>query len=258
MTTRAAHPAALAASVLAVLSVLLTIGAGATAGVLMARGEDPDGSGTLIRGGGDSTDADPTPESSDPPPDYDYTGWTTVTGPPGDSGSAPSYKVPETNWKTFGPDYDVAFRDKADKKFASGKAPAHYLGNKCRAQGKRIPGAWTVLADTEPSGDLVDLAEAAVRQWAKGYASDGEGTTAPTSEPVSEAVTLPDGTTAGRSLITVDMSVFDDKCVPDSAEIMVTTIDTQDGAQSLVQARYLATPGVTDLQWRQISDSLQG
>lgn len=257
MSRRATDPVPLVATLLAVLSVLLTVGAGATAGVLMARGDDPDGSGTLIRGGGKTSEPDPTPETSDPPPVYDYTGWTVVPGPPSDSGFAAAYRVPEANWKVFGPGRAVSFRDQAGKKTASGHAPAHYYGNKCRDKGQKIAGGWAVLADVEPSGDLEDLAEAAVRRWAKGYASNANGTVAPMSEPTTEVVTMPDDTRAARSLITIDMSIFDGKCLPDSAEIMVTTIDTQDGAQSLVQARYVTTPGISDEDWRQISDSLE-
>ncbi|QIX25794.1 hypothetical protein ncot_03685 [Nocardioides sp. JQ2195] len=256
MSTRGTHAAARAATLLAALSVLMTVGAGVTAGVVMARDGGPDGSGTLVRGHGDSAGPDPTSQPTEWP-DHDYTDWERVTGKPDDSGFAAAYQVPRRAWKTFEPDYAVAYRDDSGKKTASGHAPANYYGNQCSQDGSRVAGGWTVLADTEPSGDLVDLAEAAVRRWATGYASDGTGTAAPMSQPSTERLTLPNGSDAARSLITLDMSDSEGSCLPDSAEIMATTINTPEGAKTLVQARYLTRPGITDEEWQQISDSLE-
>ncbi|KRF18954.1 hypothetical protein ASG90_03450 [Nocardioides sp. Soil797] len=254
MSSGGTHAAARVASLLAVLSVLMTVGTGVTAGVVMARSDGPDGSGTLVRGKGSSEE--PTEDNSRTPA-YDYTDWETVEGKPGDSGFAASYRVPNRAWKTFNPDYAVAFRDQSGKRIASGHAPANYYGNNCSEAGKKVAGAWTVLADTEPSGELVDLAEAAVRRWGRGYATDNAGNLAKMSEPETDEVTLPDGTPAARSLVTVDMSTFSGACLPESAEIMATTINTADGAKTLVQARYLTPSGLTDEQWQQISDSLE-
>lgn len=247
MSTRGTHTAARVATLLAVLSVLVTVGAGATAGVVMVRGDGPDGSGTLVRGEGDSPD---------PPPSHDYSGWEVVTGPPGDSGEAVTYRVPRSTWEVYAPDYAVAFRDSSGKKIASGHAPANYYGNRCADSGKEMAGGWTVLDDDQPSGGLGERAEAALRPWAEGYAADDAGNLLPVSRPTTEEVTLPDGTPAGRSTISVDMSSSEGACLPDSAEIMATTIDTADGPQTLVQARYLESSGISDEEWLQIADSL--
>ncbi len=239
---------------LAVVSVLTTVGAGVTAGVAATRGDDSNGSGTLVRGSGDPSETETEPSQE---PAFDYAGWQEVSGIPGDSGDSALYRLPATGWKTYAADYAVSFRDRNEKAYASGHALANYYGNRCKESGKRMAGGWVVLADTEPSGDLKTIAEDAVRRWARGYATNASGTTADMTEPTPKDVTLNDGTEAARATIEIDMSIFGGVCLPNRAEVAVTTIDTPDGAKTLVQARYVSAVGITDRQWQGIAQSLE-
>ncbi|KQY56587.1 hypothetical protein [Nocardioides sp. Root140] len=248
-----------AALALAVVSVLTTLGAGITAGVAAGQGDDPDGSGTLVRGKGDPTESGtgPSETSTTEDPGFDYTGWKVVNGMPGDSGEVASYRLPPTSWKPFASDYAVSFTDKSGKAYVSGHALANYYGNRCKDGGERVPGGWTVLADTVPSGDLKTIAEDAARGWARGYGTNANGTTGTMTRPVAKEVTLDDGTTAARASIDIDMSIFSGVCLPTKAQVSVTTIDTSEGAKTLVQARYVSAVGITDTQWRAIGQSLE-
>lgn len=241
-----------AAKALAAISILTTVCAGVAAGVAAAR-DSSDGSGTLVRGTGQNQTAPNSPRQ----PVFDYSGWTVVSGQSGKSGDVATYRVPASDWKSYGTDYVVSFRDTDDKTLASGHALANYYGNSCSDDDTKVAGGWTVLADTEPSGDLETIAEDAVRRWAQGYATNADGTTAKMSEPNAELVGLDDGTTAARARIEVDMSVFSGPCLPQEAEVMATTIDSPDGAKTLVQARYVTNDGgITDREWNGISQSL--
>lgn len=245
-----------AAVALAVTSILATVCAGVAAGVSAASG-DPGRSGNLVRGT-DPAETDPGQPDPNPPkdPHFDYSGWKVISGTRGESGHIATYRIPANDWKSYGPDYAVSFRDKDEKKLASGHALANYYGNDCSDSGNKIAGGWTVIADTGPSGDLKATAEASALRWAKGYATNAEGTTGDMNEPDVVLVGQDDGTTAARALIEVDLGIFTGPCLPEKAELMVTTIDSPDGTKSLVQARYLVDEGgITDRQWTGISQS---
>lgn len=238
---------------LAVVSVLVTVGAGVTAGVVFAQGDSGGNSGTLVRGSGSPrTTNSPSPTETG----FDYSGWKLVNGMKSSSGETASYRLPSKGWTTYASDYQVSYADQQGKRYAEGHALANYYGNKCSEKGEKLPGGWTVLAEPEQSGDLKSIAEVAVRRWARGYGTNETGTTAKMTGPVSESVTLADGTPAARAQMTLDMTVFTSACLPAEAEVMVTTMDTPDGAKSLVQARYVMSKGITDEQWEAISLSL--
>lgn len=234
--------------VLAVVSVLTTLAAGVVAGVAMVRDDPSDGSGTLVRGAEDPTDEPTEPES------YDYTGWQVVAGLTGDSGYAAAYRVPPTGWKLSDKAHDVTFRDSSNAPLVTGHSLATYYGNKCKEDGDKVAGGWTVLAETVPPGDLSQIAAAAARKWGRGFTQD----VASIPEPTTETVRLADGTLAARAEVTVKREGTGSRCTTESSEIMVTTIDTSDGAKSLVQTRWADLPkGIGDADWAAISQSLE-
>lgn len=239
------HRAAIA---LAALSVVLILGTSVTAAVVQARDGGTSGgvSGTLTRGGGQNG--------------FDYSDWQVVKGVQGSSGDEAAYRVPG-DWETQSARDPVQYTAPDGGVLAKGHSTSFYYGNDCVDAGARISAAWAALADPDTSkaaGDaLVATAQKAVRAWGRGYSTNVEGTTAPMTAIPPESVELPDGTAAGRARMEVDMTVFSGPCLPETAEIMVTSIETVDGVKSLVQARYLLDEGgLPDREWDALADSL--
>ncbi|MDN5892932.1 MAG: hypothetical protein L0H93_02805 [Nocardioides sp.] len=231
----------LAAVLLGVLSFVMVLGASVTAAVVQHR-DDP--SGTEGLDGRDSV------------------GWSVVRGTPGPSDAPALYRVPE-GWDTQTADKPVQYTASDGSVLASGHSTSLYYGNDCSQAKARIAGGWAALADTDAAqgagDDLVDAAEKALRAWGTGYATHVNGATGPMTAFPGQSVELDDGTTAGRARMEIDMSAFEGACLPDTAEIMVTSIRTADGVKSLVQARYLLKEGaISDEQWSRIADSLSG
>lgn len=242
------------ALLLGALSVVTVLAVSMTAAVVQTGDDaDPGGSGTLVRGGaGDGR--------------VDYTGWSTVTGTPGASGDPATYRAPE-GWETRSADDPVEYLTHDGGMLARGHSSSYYWGNDCRQRkgGARVPGGWAALADTTARSDSGDLsadalvahAEVQLRDWGRGYGTNAQGVTGPMTAHPGEAVELDDGTVAGRARMEIDMSDFPGRCLPDTAEIMITSIDTEDGTKSLVQARYLLDDGaVSDEAWDGIAASL--
>jgi len=212
-------------AVLAVVSVLAAVVAGVVAAVVMA-GED---------GSGGSSDG--------PTTGFDYTGWTTVEGKAG-AGDPATYKVPGgAGWEIHDADFTVSYTGKDKRPYASGHAASFYYGNDCTDGSEKVAAGWAVFADTEQGSELGAYAAESARRWASGYATGGDGTKAPTTEPVLEDVELADGTPAVSAHVALDMTVFEGPCLSDDAEVTVVSFETDEGIKALVAARYVAVTG---------------
>jgi len=231
---------------LAVVAVLSTLGAGVGAAVVQAR-EEPRGAA----GGGT---ASPSPGVPDPflaPAEgFDYRNWVDQRA------EAAGYRLPG-GWHVAPAERLVEARDVDDAVVARGSLSAYYYGNRC-TDTEPVAGAFTVLAEPVAGSDPKAAAEDAVLAWARSYNHNSAGVEAAFTDPVTRDVTLADGSEATRSWVSIDMSVFSGTCLPERAEVAVTTVARGEQLVSLVQGRYvLEQGGVSDAQWSAIAASLR-
>lgn len=235
----------------AVLSILATLGAGITAALVQVN-EEPASSAPRRA----AVELGPNPFAGTFEADY-YVNWAIQSGVATSSGKPASYRAP-LSWVVKSTGTELVAADDAGAVLARGHAPAYYFGNSCLDAGTEIPAAWTVLADPVPGTDLAAASEAAASAWVKTVARNAQGLNAPLSPVETTEVTLDDGTAAARSRLRVDLTVFDGPCLADQAELAATTIATEAGLVSLIQARYLlAERGVGDRVWAGIAASVR-
>lgn len=236
--------------VLAVLSVVTTVGAGVAAGVVQIS-EEP---GPSAAGAG-VIELGPDPFAGTFETDY-YVNWAIQTGVAPASGTPAKYRVPLA-WTVRSTSTELTANDGSGGLLATGHAPAYDFGNRCQDGATQVPAAWTVLADPVVGDDATAGSRAAVDAWVTALARNAAGVTAPLSEVETLPVTLGDGTAAVRSRVRVDLTVFDGPCLPDEAELAATTVATDAGLVSLIQARYLLEDrGVGERVWAGIAASL--
>lgn len=234
--------------VLALLSVITTVGAGVAAGVVQVNQDGAEAE----RG---SVELGPDPFSGDFEADY-YVNWAIQSGVSPSSAPAARYRVP-LSWSVRSTGTELTARDADGGVLGRGHAPAYYFGNRCRDGGTEVPAAWTVLADPVSGSDATAGSRAAVDAWVQTVARNADGVTAPLSEIETRSVTLADGSAAARSRIRVDLTVFEGPCLPDQAELAATTVATEAGLVSLIQTRYLVGEGgVGERVWSGIAASL--
>lgn len=238
-----------AVRLLAGLAVVATLGAGVGAAVVQA-GEDGDESPS--RSGAQTSPAevgDPFASGTD---GFDYRTWVIQ-----DDSAGISYRVPPASagWRVIPADDEVEAKDADGAVVARGKVRAYYYGNACSGDdGRAVSGAWTLLAEPVEGADPSAAAEDAVIAWSRSFV--GGGTSIP--DPRTDEVELADGTTGVRSWVSLDLRGFTGSCLPDRAEVAVTTVARGSEMVSLVQGRYvLGERGVTDADWSAISASLR-
>ena len=167
-------------------------------------------------------------------------GWVRVSGPPDAHGRVTSYAVPGgASWKVGRVEGEVSYRDAGGTPYASGQAPAHYLGNRCSVDGRPHPGAWALLGVAGRGEDLAGYAVRSARAWARGYGGDA----AATAISGSTSLALEDGTTAVRVDVRLDLSGFRRPCLGTRADLTVVAFRTGTLARSLVVARYTGVTG---------------
>ncbi|WP_110208908.1 hypothetical protein [Nocardioides daejeonensis] len=235
-----------AVRVLAVFAVLCTLGAGIGAAVVQAQEESP----AAAQADGPTPAPNPSDDVfAEPPGGFSYRNWVIQRG------DDATYRVPG-GWQVTGGDYEATDADGAV--VARGADVARYYGNACTEETMPVAAGWTVLAEAVAGDDAAVEATRAVVAWARSFASNEAGTTAPVSDPVTtENVTLADGSQGARSVVMVDWSVFTGPCYPETVEVAVTTTEHDGELVSLVQARYLlASGGVTNTEWAAIAASL--
>jgi hypothetical protein len=220
---------------LAAVSVLAAVGTGVAAAVVMAKEDAP-----ATRNG------------------FDHSGWTTVAGKPG-QGDPASYQVPGVaDWQVHDAGFAVSYNAERGRPYASGHSASFFYGNHCTDASEKVAAGWVVLADTEKGADLRAYATESARRWARGYGTGADGTKAPTTRPVLRAVELADGTPAVSAYVSLDLSVFDGRCLSDDAEVTVVSFRTDDGIKALVAARYVGVSGaITDEEYAAILQSLR-
>ncbi len=229
---------------------MLVVGAAATGAVIRVQ-EGPT-EVTPAAAPGTSGPADRPDPFAKPQAGWVMTNWAIQAG---DDGS--SYRVPP-GWRVSSAGVSYDSRDADGAVLARGTAPSYYYGNACSEAGAEIAGAWAVLADPVEGDDLALVAEDAVTAWARGFARNSAGTVAPISAPVTERVTLADGTAAVRSWVEVDMTVFTGPCLPEQAQVAATSAEGEDGVHTLVQTRYLLdSGGLSAAAWSTLAASLR-